>query len=668
MTNTLFDYEQTTERPGLKLLDLKLRNFKGIRKFDLKADGNNLDIHGDNATGKSTLFDAYSWLLFGKDSLNQGNFEIKTLDENNEPIHGLEHEVEGVFSANGRTITLKKVYKEVWSTPRKEAKKVLTRHTTDHFWDGTPVSQTEYNKRIAGIVDENIFRLLSDPAFFNDKDAFPWPKRRALLLEVCGDITDDGVIDSSDKLSGLRKILGDRSLDDLRAMLKARRKAIDKRKEEIPVRISENQMGLPDISGINEEALPGDIEKARAARRAKADEIARAEQGGGVADRVKRLSEIESAMLDLENDLRRKNDLLLGGKMTELRKAEDEMDTLERSLRKIEQELAVNRVDCEQHETAIEQYRQEWFKIDAREFVLNQDSVCPTCGQDLPEHQLEEARQKALEQFNLQKSEDLEKVNESGKQAGARLGQLQVKEEALEKELKDLVKKRLLQKKSAEKLRAEIDKLESQKPDVSKNPEHQKLAEEREKVLYEIGSLKTGNEHALSNLRKELAELDGVVDALEEADKRLNDYKKTLQRIEELMAEERKLSAELEEVDRQLYLTDQFIRTKVSLLEGNINSKFCIARFKMFEIQLNDNVKETCETLVDGVPYSNLNRGAKLNVGLDIIRTLQEHYNFSCPVWVDNAEAVTRLTPMDCQMIRLVVDASAKELDVREVS
>lgn len=60
MTNTLFDYEQTTERPGLKLLDLKLRNFKGIRKFDLKADGNNLDIHGDNATGKSTLFDAYS--------------------------------------------------------------------------------------------------------------------------------------------------------------------------------------------------------------------------------------------------------------------------------------------------------------------------------------------------------------------------------------------------------------------------------------------------------------------------------------------------------------------------------------------------------------------------------------------------------------------------------
>ena len=103
-------------------------------------------------------------------------------------------------------------------------------------------------------------------------------------------------------------------------------------------------------------------------------------------------------------------------------------------------------------------------------------------------------------------------------------------------------------------------------------------------------------------------------------------------------------------------------------MEGNINSKFCIARFKMFEIQLNDNVKETCETLVDGVPYSNLNRGAKLNVGLDIIRTLQEHYNFSCPVWVDNAEAVTRLTPMDCQMIRLVVDASAKELDVREVS
>ncbi|MEF3310396.1 ATP-binding protein, partial [Paenibacillus sp. GYB004] len=63
------------------LLDsLTIRNFKGFREFVLMANGGNLDVYGDNATGKTTLFDGFTWHLFGKDSTNSTTFEIKELD------------------------------------------------------------------------------------------------------------------------------------------------------------------------------------------------------------------------------------------------------------------------------------------------------------------------------------------------------------------------------------------------------------------------------------------------------------------------------------------------------------------------------------------------------------------------------------------------------------
>jgi len=666
-TKMLFDTPTpaTDKRPGLKLLDLKLRNFKGIRKFDLKADGNNLDIHGDNATGKSTLFDAYSWLLFDKDSLNQSNFEIKTLDADNNPIHGLEHEVTGCFNVNGRTTVLKKIYKEVWSTPRGQAEKVFSGHTTDHFFDGVPVPKREYEKRVAGILDEKIFRLLSDPAYFNE--VLHWQKRRELLLRVCGDISDADVIQASDKLSELSGLLGDHTLDDLRAILKSRKSEIDKRKKEIPIRISENQRGLPDISGCDEESLPKDIQKARKERKAKADELARAERGGGVAEKEEQLAKIRAELWELEIAAMQQQGAVTSSKRAELRKAQDVLATNEDELRIIEGWLAIHKVDIERCMAAIEVYRKAWFEIDGQEFAFSQESVCPTCGQDLPGSQLQEAREKALEQFNLRKAKELEDINEKGKQLKEKVENAQAQVDAHKKQAEALQKRISANKRAVEKLEKEIAKVD-RPADVTETAAYSELAEQRMLLEQEIESLKAGNEDVLRKLQNELDELDSVVQALEDGAKQVEQYRKGLKRIEELKAEERELSAELEEVERQLYLTDEFVRTKVTLLENKINSKFRLARFKMFEIQLNENVKETCETLVDGVPYSNLNRGAKLNVGLDIIRTLQEHYNFSCPVWIDNAEAVTKLAPMNCQVIRLVVDASAKELDVREVS
>ena len=89
----------------MKLIRLTLRNFKGIREFTLEARGRDIDVFGDNATGKTTLADAFMWLLFDKDSQNRKDFQIKTVDKHGNEIHGLDHEVEAVLEVNGQEIT-----------------------------------------------------------------------------------------------------------------------------------------------------------------------------------------------------------------------------------------------------------------------------------------------------------------------------------------------------------------------------------------------------------------------------------------------------------------------------------------------------------------------------------------------------------------------------------
>jgi DNA repair exonuclease SbcCD ATPase subunit len=241
----------------LQLISLRLHNFKGQRDFLFEPNGNNANVFGDNGTGKTTLMDAFSWLLFDKDSTGKKDFAIKTLDENNNVMHGLEHEVEGVLDVDDKRVKLRKVYREVYTKKRGSTQKEFTGHTTDYFVDGVSVKKGEYEEAVANIADENIFKLLTNPTYFNEQ--MDWKKRRELLLEVCGDLTDEQVIASNAKLTKLTEILNGRDVDKHRDTIKAQMKKINEEIDKIPVRISETQLGMPDISGIEKDKLPQDI-------------------------------------------------------------------------------------------------------------------------------------------------------------------------------------------------------------------------------------------------------------------------------------------------------------------------------------------------------------------------------------------------------------------------
>ncbi|HHY42542.1 MAG TPA: hypothetical protein GX514_06820 [Thermoanaerobacterales bacterium] len=648
----------------MKLLKLRLNNFKGIRSFELDANGKSVNIYGDNATGKTTLADAFMWLLFDKDSQNRKDFQIKTLGADGRVLHGLDHEVEAVLAiSNGKEITLKKIFREKWTKKRGSATAEFTGHTVDYFIDGVPVQKKEFDAKIAEIADEQIFRLLTDPKYFNE--VLHWSDRRQLLLEVCGDVSDEEVIASNKDLEALKNILGNRTIEQHRKVIQARKSEINRELEKIPVRIDETERGLPKIDDItNPKELPNDIVKLREELRKKQEELAQVRAGGQVANLTKQLREVEGRLIEEKNRIAGELTEKVDTKRQEIWVIENIISKVKAEIDHCELKARSTKVEIENLEKKMEKLRADWHKINEQQFEFEQSETCPTCGQALPAEQLETAREKALAEFNLQKAEKLEAISHDGKELAARKTDLETQLEEIFQERDQLTTKlpELEQKKAT--LQDELQVLQESLKQIEPSPTYIDLQKQHEELEEKIRKVHADTSAAVAEIQKEINNIMADIASLEQAAARVEARENGLKRIEELKTEERRLAEEYEKLEKQTFLTEEFIRTKVRLLEDRINSKFKLTRFKLFEVQVNGAVVERCDTTFSGVPYSNLNNGARINIGLDIINTLAEHFGFSPVVFIDNAESVTDILPTKGQQIRLIVSDKDKKLRV----
>lgn len=647
----------------MKLLSLTLKNFKGIKSFTLEAQGGNVDVFGANAVGKTTLFDAFLWLIFDKDSQNKKDFDIKMLDAAGNVLHGLEHEVEATLEIDGRPLVLRKVYKEDWTKKRGSVDRTFTGHTTDHFVHGVPMKKTEYNAKIAEIANEDIFKLLTSPTFFNTQ--LSWQDRRKILLQVCGDISDTDVIASDKTLAKLPEILSGRKLDDHRKVIAERRRAINDELERIPIRIDEIGRGLPDIQGIQADRLPVELSQLRDQRNKKQQELLEIHNGGAGAEKLRKLRLIEGEFIRQKNEHQSKLEGLASDKRQELMAIRDAIMDVKGSISEYARSIQGYERDMASYTARMEQLRQDWLKENGKQFTFEQEETCPTCGQDLPQARLRDAMGKALAQFNKAKADKLESINVEGQRLKAlktemevELATTRIKMDKDTADLTELEHKELFKK-------AEIDSILQGAQPVTTTSEYAALNRDKEAVEAELRDIEAGARDASDKVKQEIEELDGDITILEKTAAQVEYHKQSLQRIEQLKKQEKDLAKEFEQLENELYLTEQFIRTKVSLLEEKINSRFKMARFKLFDVQVNGGMVECCETLYNGVPYSSgLNNAARINVGLDIINNLAEHYEFSAPIFIDNAEAVTDLIETRGQQIRLIVSAKDKQLRV----
>ena len=647
----------------MKLISLELENFQGIKHLKIEPEGQDIKIFGENGTGKTTAYNSFLWLMFNKDSHNRTDFQIKTLTPEGAQIHNLNHSVEAVLSLeSGKNITLKKSYYETWTKKRGNSKPEHTGHTTDYFIDGVPSKLKEYNEKVREIMDEELFKLITSPSYFNT--VMKWQDRRRLLLEICGDIEDQEVIDSNKKLKDLPEILGDRSLEEHRKVIAAKKKEINKELERLPVRIDEINHNLPDVTTYNRAAIEDKIKKLNENLSTLQDEISRLESGdtsdlkAQIRELEAKREEIKQAYIKDENQ--KYNDLQ--SKISTTKKELMEVETL--------REQKVNRKnhlvkECEKLAGEIDLLRQQWKEINSNKFEYDGSNSCPTCGQEIPEKEMEEAKERALKYFNTVKAEKLKNINESGKEKKKMMDEYNDEIKRLEEKNSNLYD-------SETSLTLKLDDLR----EICTNRQQDGYLQDKGylQVDKDIKSLKTDINSRQDTLQEKTKdkqdEMAKIKESIQEETSKihkLDQHNAASERLSHLESEEKKLAEEHEKMEHQLFLTEEFIRTKVGALEDKINNKFKMAKFKLFETQQNGGIAETCETLYNGVPYSSgLNNAARINVGLDIIRTLSEHYGISAPIFVDNAESVTELIEMPCQMISLIVSEKDKELRIEK--
>lgn len=380
----------------MKLTQLNLQNFKGIEFGDFRFTNNTI-IRGDNATGKTTVFDALCWLLFGKDSLDRADFQIKTL-KNGEPVHNVNHMVQAAFdNEDGTGFTLKRIYREKYSNPRGGEVK-LTGHTTDYFINDVPSKEKEYKAFINSMINEDVFKLITNPLFFNEQ--YTWQNRRKLLLEMCGDVDDASVINSKDELKRLTELLNGRSVDEQRKIIASKKTAINKELDMIPVRIDEAVKCKPTPLEA-EQKLKDDIATIESGIKQLEEDKSVIINGLDGAERTAKIREVKRKLADrksqlmnehTDNERRLEHEYKLS--LVQLQMAESERDRYKDREYELDSQI-------KQEEARIEKLQAEFDTFNKQQF---DDENCPTCGQPYPA----EKRAELEAMFNIQKATNLE--------------------------------------------------------------------------------------------------------------------------------------------------------------------------------------------------------------------------------------------------------------------
>ncbi|WP_295998023.1 AAA family ATPase [uncultured Veillonella sp.] len=643
----------------MKLTKLELLNFKGLKAFTINFNGDVI-IRGDNATGKTTVFDSVCWLLFGKDSLGRADFEIKTI-EAGLPIPKVNHEVTGTFTLDeGGTVELKRVYREKYSSPR-GGEVTMTGHTTDYFVDGVPKKEKEYKEIVNSLVDENIFKLITNPLYFNE--TYSWQNRRKLLLEMCGDISDEDVIAEYSELKALTDILSGHSVDDHRKVVAAKKTAINKELDMIPVRIDEALRGKPTID-TPRDVLIQEISLATTTLEALEADKALLVNGHAVVDTRAELRDVQRRLMARESELQMEYKKQSALKSNEYDMVVSELNNLSSKVENTKHRLNTSNRDIQLIEAVINDLMHQRQKVNEDAFVMDIDEACPTCGQKLPAEQIQAAREKAETKFNLRKSKKLEELNQSIELKQQDIENIKKRDAGLEpiETLEALIKAKELVK---ETITDEIGQLTA--PVLDDDSVYADLKAEEFMLQMKLDESNTDHSEEIADIDKRIATTKEHRFNLETELNKYEEAKRIDNRVAELESQQAELAAEKSKLDEASYLMDEFIKAKVNMLEDVINSRFKLARFKMFNVMLNGNVEECCETTYKGVPYRSMNNAARINVGLDIINALTNYFKVNAPVFIDNAEAVTEFVPVNSQTIKLIVDESEPQLVVKEV-
>lgn len=638
------------------LKSLTLCNFKGEKERTTNFNPDVTTISGGNGLGKSRHFDAFIWLLFGKDSKDRKDYEIKTRIDGQE-LHNVECSVTGVIEVDGEEITLKRALMEDWVKPRGQVERVFKGNHTECWWNDTPVNVGEYAKRIEAIIASSVFKMITNPAFFVN---MPWKLQREQLFQLAGTVTDAEIAARKPEFAALLDKISGKSLADFKAEISARKGRLKEELEQIQPRIDQTYKMMPENEDFNAiEVQIGMIDnEIKDIDRSIADMTAT----------IRKMYEAEQEKQKKVNDLKSQCQKIIFKATEDAQKAAFEANShrreIESTISSKEREIAFNRREIESGRKEIERLEAEIKKLKAEQDDLrgkwyeengkayNGETICPHCGQELPVAMVEQAREIFIKE-QVCKCNDL---NDKGMLLGTRIKDLEARIKEVQANIENV---------AVDSINAEIEKLKAefcQLPVVDAAavvpesiPEWVELQEQIKVIEATISTEKAVSDVTMTESEKK-SELNEKRDALKKRLANRDAIKKYENEIERLEARGKELAQQIANAEKEEYTIEQFTRTKIDECETRINSMFKFVTFRLFDYTLENNAVETCIPLVGGVPYPSANTAGQINAGLDIINTLCKFYGICAPIFIDNRESVNDIVETESQIINLVVN------------
>lgn len=657
----------------IKLKELTLTNFKGEKSRKVFFGEQQTDIYGDNGAGKSRLFDAFLWLLFGKDSKDRKDFMIRSVDEEGYPLFRVECSVAGVLSVDGQDMRLKRVYKDNWVKPRGQAEEVFKGNITECYIDDMPVKVTDYQQEVSSIIDETVFKMITNNTFFVNID---WKQQREQLFLMAGEVSDEDIAEGDDDFEKILEEISGKGLDEYRKQLYSKKKLLKEELKDIEPKIEQTQKMCPeqkdfalireDIKLLDEQMRDIDLQLTSSNARLEAQDKQRREQQQAIEEKKEqcRAMLIKEQLAEDERCIKanaeiRKQAALLQGQESDIAAQNRELYKYQAQQKELQGEI----IKADQQ---LEQLRSEYKQV-YKEQMNEGDNYCPTCHQVLPPQMINHKQ----ELFTQHKQERLQAINDKG-------GQISKDKQAKVLEIEVLQNKEQETRKSIEQLQAEIDKSKDylsknkeEKPkmlsiyDVEQCAEMSKQIKDMEQALAQKHNDNKDNKEdsLISSLQTRKRELTKERD---EKITLLADEKKIEQCKEEINAlnsQAKNIAQEIAFLEKQEYTSKLFLEKKIKANEQRINSLFTQVTFKLFDYTLEGNSVECCVPMIKGVKFFASNTASQINAGLDIINALCNYYKVQAPIFIDNRESVNNIISTRSQIINLVVSKD-KELRI----
>ena len=655
----------------MKTVELKQLNIENYKKFESAEYqfAPRTMVSGRNRQGKTTLMDAYFDALTGKlaDGTSPNNVRRKEDGE----------EVEGVVS---RELTLLIDGDE--TVIRKETKKGKSSSTTKYQVDGFDYNQTKYKEFLKGISDPETIMMCSNAKAFLNELQKSTAEARKTLTDMSG-FDVDAFMRSTPEIMQITK---GHPVEETAKQLKKDKK---NKQEDIKDKVSKievvKKQEIPDAAVLEEkrgQVLNHLIELRQKEQQLSDSGKAYDELSYEIVGLKKSRDAIVSNAAEALQEEKKKIVSLLNDRRFKQKQEEDNLRVLENFLSTAEKPERI-----QQRITVLQEKYKQTYASTFDETALNaiqnekfdpESAICPTCGQNLPEEQVErlktEFEQKKQErihaelakkeQFKADKQQKLKDITEEGNSEVARRKEVEEKRKDIESQIEQTKKNISTLASEIAQKNQELEKLPSE-PDMSGNEEYQAVVAEIQKKQEQLDGLTNNSEENAAVQSERMSaekELTGIETKIEMAKQAVQKQAETL---EQLNAERKKLGQEDSDIQQKLDMLKEFSIKKNQALAEAINPHFKHLQFQFLDYTQDGEPLEVCKMICDGIGYfDGLNHSDQILCNIDLVAGLQELNGLKLPIWIDDAESVNeeRFPKMEQQVIYLKV--SDNELKV----